>query len=154
MGFLMNLFRRERSQGARRKVRKTHGSLVHVFLFDSGPEPQDHARYVKSVVRSLLPETMAYADLPVSFFRDENMPSDIGNGGQKDLEKGTSYPFAWEKIALTNGSLVEGLKVGKEDYTFSCEQYSSESGNRGILFAFYEIMGKSSTEQSHRVSEK
>jgi hypothetical protein len=141
MGFLAQLFRTQKRDGASAEVKQSRqrGALVHVFLFDSGPASQEESRYVNTVVRSLLPEAMAYENLSIAFFRDENMPVDIGNGGRRSLEKATDYPFAWKKITAANSALVEGLKVGNERITFACEEYSSESGNRGILYAFYEL---------------
>lgn len=141
MGILTRLFGTEALPAVdkRSSRRKQPGALVHIFVFDSGPVAQEESKYVTTVVRSLLPESMAYEDVPISFYRDRKMPASIGRGRLHDLERATNYPFAWRQITQLNPSLIEGLKVGKEQYTFACEEYDSERGNRGILYAFYEI---------------
>ncbi len=141
MGILKRLFRTEAHQAVDKRIGRTkqQGALVHIFVFDSGPLVPDESKYVTTIARSLLPESMAYADVPISFYRDENMPTPIGRGRLHDLERATNYPFAWRMITQLNPALIEGLKVGKEHYTFACEEYDSERGNRGILYAFYEF---------------
>jgi hypothetical protein len=121
---------------------KRQGPLVHVFVFDSGPAVREESKYVTTIVRSLLPEAMAYEDVPVSFCRDERMPAVIGRKGKPDIERATNYPFAWKKIVETDASLVAGLKAGREDFTFTWEEYDSERGNRGIVYAFYKLISR------------
>ncbi|MBM4161871.1 MAG: hypothetical protein FJ217_12345 [Ignavibacteria bacterium] len=113
------------------------GALVHVFVFDSGPVPQDESKYVRGVVRSLLPETMAYADVPVTFFRDEKLLSTIGHAESSDVQRAIDYSFAWRMITQNSPELVGGLKAGKQKYTFSSEEYCGDAGNSGIVYAFY-----------------
>jgi hypothetical protein len=122
------------------KVRpSSRETLVHVFIFENGKGDHPNPGYVSSLVRSLMPETMVYGKVPISFFPDQNMPSAIGVGTTPDIEKISRYPFAWSKIRLTDPDLVEGLKVGKETFTFSWEEYEREDGRRGVLFAFYSL---------------
>ncbi len=142
MGILQKLFPPERSQpvpGVRPPSGRL-GALTHIFVFDTGPALQDEIKYTNTLVRSLLPEAMAYHDVAVTFTRDDTMPTLIGREKSHDIESVTHYSCAWKTIRSIDPALVEGLKVGKERYTFSWEEYSSESGNRGILFAFYELM--------------
>ena len=142
MGILQKLFTPQKPEAELGVVPHPgrQGGLVHIFVFDSGPAVQEESKYARTLVRSLLPEAMAYQDVPVTFTRDETMPDVIGRGKSHDIELVTQYSFAWQTIRMVNPSLVEGLKVGNELFTFSWEEYSSESGNRGILFAFYELM--------------
>jgi hypothetical protein len=142
MGILQKLFPPETREPAMHYSSSPgrRGALVHIFVFDSGPRAKDESKYASTVARSLLPEAMAYPDVPVTFSQDDSMPPSIGRGKFHDIELVTHYSFAWQTIRRVNPILVEGLKVGDERYTFSWEEYSSESGNRGILFAFYGLM--------------
>ncbi|MCX6143213.1 MAG: hypothetical protein NTZ35_08335 [Ignavibacteriales bacterium] len=124
------------------------GTLVHIFVFETGKVERRDPTYVSSLVRSLLPESMVYGDVPISFFLDQNMPPAIGDGTTPDVEKITRYSFAWKKIMETNPALVEGLKVGNEKFTFGWEEYEREGGNRGVLFAFYRL------EEAHSVKTR
>lgn len=114
-------------------------ALVHIYVFEAGTLEQRDPNYVSSLVRSLLPESMVYGEVPISFIFDQNMPAAIGHGTAPDVEKVTRYSFAWSKIKETDPDLVDGLKVGRENCTFSWEEYERAGGNRGVLFAFYEL---------------
>ena len=142
MGILQKLFPLEKRDPGMGNIppRGRQGALVHIFVFDAGPGGQLESRYASTLVRSLLPEAMAYHDVPITFTRDERMPALIGSEISHDLDSVTQYSFAWQTIRRVNPMLVDGLKVGDERYTFSWEEYSNESGNRGILLAFYEVM--------------
>jgi hypothetical protein len=115
------------------------GDLVHIFVFDSSERGLADSRRLDSLVRSLLPESLAYDRVPVSFFVDKEIPSAVGRGTSHQLDVVMSYTFAWAKIKETNSSLVEGLRAGSEKCTFGWEEYEREGGNRGFLFAFYTL---------------
>jgi len=142
MGILSKLLRKKEQVGKehRRGRAKRQGPLVHVFVFDSGPVLQDESKYVTNIVRSLLPEAMAYADVPITFFCDEKMPKAIGQGKAPDLDRAMGYTAAWMRMSIKNSELVKGLKAGAEEYTFTWEEYNSDWGNRGILYAFYKLI--------------
>jgi len=150
MGILRKLFPPEKSEHGIGKIPSpcSQGALIHIFVFDSGPASKEEPRYASTLVRSLLPEAMAYQDVPVTFTRDESMPTVIGREQSHDIESVTHYSFAWQTIRRVNPGLVEGLKVGVERYTFSWEEYSSESGNRGVLFAFYGLIDPHASAQA------
>jgi hypothetical protein len=142
MGILSKLLRKEEQAGKEQRHgrAKRQGPLVHVFVFDSGPVRQEEPKYVTNIVRSLLPEAMAYADVPITFFCDERMPKSIGRGKPPDLDRAMGYTAAWMKMSLKNSELVKGLKAGTEEFSFTWEEYSSDRGNRGILYAFYKLI--------------
>jgi hypothetical protein len=142
MGILQKLFPPEKREPKVGNITSPgrQGALVHIFIFDSDSTIQEESKYASTLVRSLLPEAMAYQGVPVTFTRDESMPTSMGREKSHDIESVTHYSFAWQTISRVKPALVEGLKVGDERYTFSWEEYSRESGNRGILFAFYELM--------------
>jgi len=93
---------------------------------------------VTNVVKSLLPEALSLPHVPVTFFRDEQMPEAMGQGKSPNLKKAMGYHSAWMRMAMKNKKLVEG--IDKDRYTFTWEEYHSDWGNRGILYAFYELV--------------
>ncbi len=127
-----------------------HGTLVHIFVFEDGETGHLDPNYVSSLVRSLMPESMVYGEVPISFFLDKDMPADIGDGKKPNVEKISRYAFAWMKIKEANPDLVEGLKVGTDKFTFSWEEYEHEGGSRGVLFAFYSLSERLDTQRKHR----
>lgn len=150
MGILQKLFPPEKREPEMGKTPSPgrQGALIHIFIFDSGSAIQEESKYASTLVRSLLPEAMAYQDVPVTFNRDESMPTVIGRENSHDIESVAHYSFAWQTIRRVKPALVEGLKVEDERYTFSWEEYSSESGHRGVLFAFYELIDLHASAQS------
>ncbi|HCA81992.1 MAG TPA: hypothetical protein DEP53_19860 [Bacteroidetes bacterium] len=115
------------------------GDLVHIFVFDSAETGLEDSKKLNSLIRSLLPESLAYACVPVSFFVDKEMPPTVAQGTSRQLDVIMNYTFAWMKIKDTSSVLVEGLKVGRETCTFGWEEYTREGGHRGVLFAFYDL---------------
>ena len=120
--------------------RKKVGSLVHIFIFDSGPIPEDDEKYTANVVMSLLPDAMENPKLPIKIFDDQKMPKDIGQKDNSLLEKAMNYKYAWDIISATRIELVEGMSSEKQKFTFQCKEYQTGLGNRGILFAFYKLV--------------
>jgi len=43
-------------------------------------------------------------------------------------------------IAAENIKLLEGISTKREKFTFTWEEYHSDWGNRGILYAFYKLI--------------
>lgn len=119
---------------------KKQGPLVRVFVFDSGPVFQDEGYYAANVLKSLLPETLGKRQIPLSFRLDEKMPSNIGRGRPPDLKRAMDYVFAWMSIAAVDLKLADGIGGGDPKYTFTWEEYHSDQGNRGILYAFYRLV--------------
>jgi hypothetical protein len=141
VGFFSRLVStRKTSRGAGRDEQVgRRGDLVHIFVFDSSENGLEDARKLDSLVRSLLPESLAYDRVPVSFFVDKEIPSAVGRGTAHQLDVVMRYTFAWAKIKATDSSLVNGLKAGCEKCTFGWEEYEREGGCRGLLFAFYDL---------------
>jgi hypothetical protein len=142
MDILNRLFRRDKAKKIKPSpsAQKRQGPLVHVFVFDSGPILQEEEKYVTNVVKSLLPEALSLPDVPVTFFQDERIPDTIGQGKSPNLKRAMGYQNAWTRIAMKNKKLVDGIRPDKERYTFSWEEYHSDWGNRGILYAFYKLI--------------
>lgn len=115
------------------------GPLVHVFVFDSGGAGDRDPRYVTRLVRSLVPESVAYEDVPISFFVDKDIPAAVAQCTALQLDALMNYRFAWSKIKETNPALVEGLEAGIMSFTFSWKGYEREDGGKGVLFAFYSL---------------
>jgi len=140
MGLWKSLFGAKRKMpGTTAATEKTQGPLVHVFVFDSGPVLQDEGKYVTNIIGALLPEAIGKPEVPVTFRIDERIPSQIGQGRSPDLKRAMDYRFAWMAIAATDMKLAEGIKSDKQEYTFTWEEFHSDWGNRGILYAFYKL---------------
>lgn len=120
-----------------------HGPLVHIFVFDAGGVHTRDPRYVTRLVRSLVPESIAYEGVPITFFVDKNLPVAVASRTALQLDEIMSYHFAWRKIEETNHALVEEREEGVRNYTFSWKGYDRESGSRGVLVAFYSLSQQS-----------
>ncbi len=142
MGILSRLFPSGRvvSEKRNNQSARQQGSLVHVFVFDSGEAGIRDPRYVSNLVRSLLPESMAYTDALISFFTDRGMPSTVGQNAQQEEEPLTRYPFACAKAKETQPSLVERSTEGRKKFTNTWQEYKGEEGNRGVVVAFYSVV--------------
>jgi hypothetical protein len=114
-------------------------NLVHIFVFDSSDEGLHKPRKLHSLVRSVIPESIAYPNVPVSLFIDSNMPSTVGQGMGRVSESVAKYAFAWKKIEETEPLFAEALRPRSESYTFSCEEYERGGGHRGVVLAIYEL---------------
>ena len=147
MGILAHVFRTKRPDHEVFELRspRKQGSLAHIFVFEANKVEHAAPSHLPSLIRSLLPESMVYGQVPISFFLDQAMPPTIGDGTTPDAEKITRYLFAWKKIMETNPALVKGLKVGHEKFTFAWQEYERDGGNRGVLLAFYRL------EETHSV---
>lgn len=115
-------------------------NLVHIFVFDSSDEGLHKPRKLDSLVRSVIPESLAYSNVPVSLFIDSNMPSNVGHGMACVSESVAKYAFAWKKIEETDPLFAEALRPCSESYTFSCEEYERGRGHRGVVLAIYELL--------------
>jgi hypothetical protein len=122
------------------KKKKRKGPLVHVFVFDSGPLLQDESKYVTNIVKALLPEALNYTNVPVTFRLDEKLPNKIGMGRKPNLKRAMGYSQGWMHIMAKRSNLVEGIKLEREKFTFTWEEYHSDWGNRGIIYAFYKLI--------------
>jgi hypothetical protein len=124
-------------------------NLIHIFVFDSSGEGLEKSRRVNSLVRSVIPESLAYADVPISFFIDHLMPIGIGsiNSSGRDTVRG--YSFAWQKIGEANPEYVKAMEPEISGYSYACEEYGRGKGHRGVVIGIYERARDKTDKKSH-----
>ena len=113
-------------------------NLIHIFVFDSSGEGLEKSRKVNSLVRSVIPESLAYADVPISFFVDHLMPIGIGSINSSGRVSVSRYSFAWQKIGETNLAYTGAMEPEMSGYSYTCEEYERGKGHRGVVIGIYE----------------